>query len=82
MALDFSRLAELATDHAWDLACPSIGGRRFYDPATAESAAMAAREFESAAILWSGSHPRDSASCLILADSYGNGPTLEEHGLI
>jgi hypothetical protein len=81
-ACDFSFLAELACDRAWQFACPTINGESFYDPATRADAQRAAREFETAAILWSNVCPRSAAECLIQARSYGEGPTLEDHGLL
>lgn len=79
---DFSRLAELAADRAWALACPTIAGRSYYDPATRETAEQAAREFEAAAILWQTVCPRSYAQCMSQARNYREGATLADRGLI
>lgn len=78
----FNRLAELAYDRAIDLACPRINGRSFYDPATRETAELAAREFETAAAFWRGICPRSVRNCLASARSMREGDTLADHGLI
>lgn len=81
-SVNFPRLAELAADRAWALACPTIGGQYYYDPATRETAERAAREFETAAILWQTVCPRSYAECMIQARTYREGATLTDRGLI
>lgn len=81
-SVNFSRLAELAADRGWALACPTIGGRSYYDPASRETAERAACEFETAAILWRTVCPRSYAECMIQARNYREGATLTDRGLI
>lgn len=82
MADLFSRLAELAYDRASELACPSIGGIRYYNPANRETAELAAREFETAALLWRSVCLRSYRNCLAEARFCRTGDTLSDHGIL
>lgn len=71
-------LALCASDRAYELACPTINGRQHYDPATRADALRAAREFESAALLWRPTDPASTRDCLTQAQAYATGATLAD----
>lgn len=71
-------LALCASDRAYELACPTIDGRQYYDPATRTDALRAAREFEAAALLWRPTDPASTRDCLIQAQAYANGAVLAD----
>ena len=78
----FSRLAELASDRAYALACPTINGKQYWDPANRQTAELAAAEFEAAAILWRSACPRSYAECMIQARNYRDGAVLADRDIL